>query len=61
MSSNPPQVRNKPMPVKREAEGEAGMASRELERYCPQNFTLTKYSPQINPKIFGNSIIGLAD
>ena len=27
------QVRNKPLPVKREAEGEAGIAARELERY----------------------------
>jgi len=27
------EVRNKPMPVKREAEGEVGLAARELERY----------------------------
>ena len=27
------QVRNKPLPAKREAESEAGLASRELERY----------------------------
>ena len=31
------QVRNKPLPVKREVESEAGLASRELERY--QNMT----------------------
>ena len=48
------EVRNKPVPVKREAEGEVGLAARELERY--QSMTERERSDfnQVNKKGFQN-------